>query len=92
MLRVGDLVQLVDVDYDPARHAGRTYTMGNLDMDKGGFSVPMETLGVVVKVVLRPPGHDSDSDNSIAHVMVEVGGESRVGWAYIDECVVVSDD
>ena len=45
MLRAGDLVQLVDVDYDPARHAGRMYTMGNLDMDKGGFSVPMETLG-----------------------------------------------
>ncbi len=92
MLRVGDLVKLVDVDYDPTRHTGRTYTLGNLDMDKGGFSVPMETLGVVVKVIMRPPSHERDDDHSFAHVMVEVGGESRVGWAYIDECWVVTDD
>lgn len=92
MLREGDLIKLVDYDYDPVRHAGRMYTLGNLNMDNAGFQVPMETIGVVVKVVMRPPGYEHDSDNSFAHVMVEVGGEARVGWAYIDECVAVTDD
>jgi len=94
VLRVGDLVQLVDVDYAPALHRGmgRTFTVGNLDTDKSGFDVPMETLGVVVKVVLRPPDIEHDTDDSIAHVMVEVGGQTQVGWAYIDECRAVSDD
>ena len=94
MLRVGDLVRLVEVDYDPETHRGRgrTYTLGNLDMDKGGFVVPMETLGLVLKVVHRPPTYDHDTDESHVHVVVEVEGESRVGWAYTDECRVVSDD
>ena len=77
-MKPGDLVRVTE-DF------GGEFTVGNMNMNAGGFKVPAGSIALVLKIEMNP-SHD-DPDDYHTHVLVN----GQVGWIYPEDSEVIDE-